>query len=1138
MNKKQYIEKLERNIEEILDNPMFINHKNQILAWRISETFSPTYKEDFLWKQSLSISTNGCILLLEDVNNKLAIRSLKECAEVYEYLSEISEEYDKEYLMILSSICYDIAGYQANAYCIARSIDEYNLVSKDNDIDLSVDNHIIFHITQILLKKIPYSSSKVQNDHSFDVGNNLFNKCVKSFYDNILKGTDYDIQREIQKVYIYFMNESNLPISHLLFLLKTRIYLYLQRSIWKNLLRHENIKDNPTWNKYIRLLTNDLYSDNQIKAHDKRLSKFEFWISQLRAIEHGLLSKNKNFVIQMPTSTGKTFIAELSIIDQLIKNPNKKCIYIAPFRALTNEIERELSKCISKLGFSVSTLSGSYEIDEFQQIILEDTDVLVATPEKTDLLLRLNPDFFNEVSLLVVDEGHIVGDISPRSSLLEFLIIRLRIKVPLIRILFLSAVMPPANADEYSQWLNDQKEKVIRSLLYKDSPPDELWEPTRKLIGKFEWKGNNGRITYKDVKTENKKRRQVSAFVPSLIRVKQYADKYPTKSVKAQTAASLGFELVKDGSCLIFCSQPKFVESVGNYLIKIIDVLENKNKKIPKYLEDNQERESYYYAKKWFGNESFITKCLRRGIGIHFGDLPEPVRRSVESEFNSGKLQILISTSTVGQGLNFPIKHLIVHSIMINYINKPILIKVRDFWNIIGRAGRAGKETEGQVIFIINSTTDEGYYRKYTNYNEIEPAYSMFYNVLNALIKKRIDNDTQEKYVQILSEPYLLNLLIEESIGTVDENIIEEIINNSLFKIQAESKNIDLEPIRKSLINTISKIREKVPDRELLKVYGETGFCLESNQAIERFIVKNRDAIEAIIDDNKYLEFIKCFLKLLDRKEIDEATSYKLDKINSNPSIWYEIIKMWVEGKDIAEIQVKWLRIGEKIEILNLLISDGFYYRYSWTITSFITILLHKFNLEREDLPENIRNLPSYMKFGLNNSTACLARSIGIKNRDIALLLYEKSGSLTGKKFIRWLANLTEEDINTLQVNHYDMQNIIETAVKLNPNRYFDIPKEFTFFIKGIPYDEIRIQNSLLVKKGDHLLYQRDIENKYDPFAIKLYYNDIELGFIPREYSKLISTEIDLNIVEYEIVVVKAKRIRNYRNIGVKMRVA
>ena len=86
-----------------------------------------------------------------------------------------------------------------------------------------------------------------------------------------------------------------------------------------------------------------------------------------------------------------------------------------------------------------------------------------------------------------------------------------------------------------------------------------------------------------------------------------------------------------------------------------------------------------------------------------------------------------------------------------------------------------------------------------------------------------------------------------------------------------------------------------------------------------------------------------------------------------------------------------------------------------------------------------------------------------------------------------------------------------------------------------IPFEEDRIQNSLRISIGHRLSYQRDIGNIYDPFAIKIFFEGKELGFVPREFSRIISTEIDVNQIEYEIIVSNTERTRNYQNIEVKM---
>ena len=83
-------------------------------------------------------------------------------------------------------------------------------------------------------------------------------------------------------------------------------------------------------------------------------------------------------------------------------------MYVAPYRALSDEIEASLSGTFSDLGFQVSAVLGSFDLDEFEAQLLNTTDLLITTPEKLTLLSRIRPEFFDTVGLLVLDEGHLI----------------------------------------------------------------------------------------------------------------------------------------------------------------------------------------------------------------------------------------------------------------------------------------------------------------------------------------------------------------------------------------------------------------------------------------------------------------------------------------------------------------------------------------------------------------------------------------------------------------------------------------------------------------------------------------------------------------------------------------------------------
>jgi len=1137
MNKGEYINELKTDIDNLVSEYRLNNYKSQAFAWKLNASFNRTFDEKYLWNRALFLATNSCFLLQNDTHEKTALKGLYESAEIYEYLSElpdISENFDRDYLLILSALCYDLSGYQSNAYCVADRINELELKTDNEFLELSIDNKIVEQVKLILLKKIPLAKNRLRDaELEQDFGYSVFVKAVEEWYDYLLKLENADYLSSLEEAYKYYLNTKNTYISHLLFLLKTRVKVFNEKSIWNNLNTVEAISLSAQWRKYVKLLAYDYYAFNAIKDINQRKSIFEFWTSQIRAIENGLIELDENFVVQMPTSAGKTFIAELSILKYLIKFPNKKCVYVAPFRALTSEKEIELSKYFSKLGFSVSSLSGSYEIDEFQDVILSDSDLLIATPEKIDLLLRLNPDFFTNVSFVVIDEGHIIGDISTRATLLEFLIIRLRIKIPEIKTLFISAVMPPENADEYSLWLSGGTNNVLRSLKFKDSSVSEEWEPTRKLISYFEWVGENGDITFQNVHTEDENTRvKQGAKLYSFLKHREFGN-IPKKKNKKESAAALAYKFSEEGNTLVFCAQVPRIKSVANSFLQLLSDIDE----VPERFQVDTNKKSAYYAELWFGSESYITNAIIRGIGIHYGDMPEQVRNAVEDDFRNGNLKVLLSTNTIGQGLNFPIKNLIFYETQINRINDTnIYIQFRDFWNIVGRAGRAGKETEGNIIFIINSNTDRRLYEGYINRANIEDADSLFFKVIDALENRvgyRERNFMSD--LSILSETYLLDLLSEEIIGTEYEDIIEQIINNSLFKVQLDKRGINVEPIKQGF-NRIFKSFEDDSTYEELSVFRMTGFSYKSNRVIDEFITQNIEELTKFVDADDYLSIVKNFLRLITINDIDELEDYKLDNLDIEPVAYYDIIEHWVTGTTIQDLIPIWEQTMDKeVFQFHIFISKALYYLYPWGFSSFLQILSYKLGIQFEELPENIKNLTSYIKYGLNNPTSCLARSIGIKSRQVSFFLFEQSNYLEGKDFIRWISNLTNNEIDSYDISIFDKQNLKDISLKLSPNSFRETINEFKFRIKGTYYIPEWSVTSRDVEINESLNYKRDVQNDYDPYAIIIMKDENDIGYVPREYSKLISSEIDIEDSTYNINVININEKESYNEIEVQM---
>src|SRR5207245_2762969 len=103
-------------------------------------------------------------------------------------------------------------------------------------------------------------------------------------------------------------------------------------------------------------------------------------------------------------------LAILKFLRNTQNEPGKKCLYIAPYRALAVELEQNLQRSFAPIGIGVSQLYGSYDLNPAESLIVEDSRILIATPEKMDAFLRYNSDIAQQVGLVIVDEGHIIDD--------------------------------------------------------------------------------------------------------------------------------------------------------------------------------------------------------------------------------------------------------------------------------------------------------------------------------------------------------------------------------------------------------------------------------------------------------------------------------------------------------------------------------------------------------------------------------------------------------------------------------------------------------------------------------------------------------------------------------------------------------
>jgi len=181
----------------------------------------------------------------------------------------------------------------------------------------------------------------------------------------------------------------------------------------------------------------------------------EFRPAQQKAIDAGLL-QGKNILVCTPTASGKTLIAEMAAGKAILEGKGK-AVYIVPLVALASEKAKDFKKKYDGL-FKVALSVGDFDSSDPH---LMDYDLIICTAEKLDSLIRHHAPWLRFVSTVIVDEVHLLNDVS-RGPTLEILITLLKKILPQVQIIALSATI--GNPEELATWLE--------ATLVKDS-----WRP-------------------------------------------------------------------------------------------------------------------------------------------------------------------------------------------------------------------------------------------------------------------------------------------------------------------------------------------------------------------------------------------------------------------------------------------------------------------------------------------------------------------------------------------------------------------------------------------------------------------------------------------------------------------------------------
>ena len=432
------------------------------------------------------------------------------------------------------------------------------------------------------------------------------------------------------------------------------------------------------------------YSGQPLAAWRDALQKNTFvrelWPAQRRLGENRIL-EGKSGVVQMPTSAGKTRATEFIIRSEFLAGRAALAVIVAPFRALCHEIRNSLAEAFRGEAVNVDELSDIFQPDFDVEEFLGGRQILVVTPEKLVYVLRHNPELADNIGLLIYDEGH-QFDNGSRGVTYELLVTSLKALIPRrVQTVLISAVI--SNATAINAWLNGPDSVVVSG---------SMLSPTFRSIAFASWTRRRGQLQF--VSEGNPESEEF--FVPRVIEALELERRprerttrvFPLQGDGPDVALYLGLKLTRSGSVAIFCGMKPTVTGLCQRAVDVFD----RNAPLDRPIEQSDAAEigrlTFLHSRN-LGDDAPTTQSAHLGIFAHHGNTPHGIRLAVEHAMRRGEARMVICTSTLAQGVNLPIRYLIVSSTQ----QGAERIKVRDFHNLIGRAGRSGMHTEGSIIF-------------------------------------------------------------------------------------------------------------------------------------------------------------------------------------------------------------------------------------------------------------------------------------------------------------------------------------------------------------------------------------------------------------------------------------------------------
>jgi hypothetical protein len=740
------------------------------------------------------------------------------------------------------------------------------------------------------------------------------------------------------------------------------------------------------------------------------------WRPQLQLLlqdtEHSVMApETRRLVLSVPTSAGKTLMAQLFILSHLATSFGSVC-YVSPMRGLGRELRRTMTARLRIMEKELGPDYPDWYLDLFGPEDLEEVrpDLDVMTPERLLNLLRHDAEaLLDRFSMFVFDEAQMLGE-RGRGFVLEQALsfVHWRTRNEHHRILLLSAAL--GNRGQIAQWLSNS-----------DGPArlfESDWRGPRRLHALFgtsiEWEPEYER---REAVQSTTNPWRVRHPLIGVIRLRPAHAGAPTRLALTEPVGEIAFRESSPGSRVggressastpFYKMVAQLVAVVGRAgPVLTVTSTRADATRMAKAVADLHPRSQATallssFVERRLGSEHPLAHVVPHGVAFHHAALPTDVLEAIEDAFRTGVIRHVACTSTLTEGVNLPARTVIVAETRYPGQPEDALLAGGRLVNAIGRAGRAGKETEGWVIltrqaaesitdFDLLSPTDEELNVESRLADDAALAALAEYEVRVAegedavfsAAAREIDGFISFVWFLLASEEAQANAPAEADVAAA----LEATLAFHQLPTQHRSRWMRVaEDVRASYATAPPESRRR---------WAEAGTSVDSARQLELLAVElaehaaartDRDQLDTALE---VLADIEVLSRLFTLPEAPRQWRFKRSRggpvraISVSPDA---LLRAWIEGRTPSDMSSTYLADVPARDFAVEQIVDAtaelFEHYASWTLAS----VIEQANRLLEGEPPFCRALPMYVRYGVDSTLAVELLTRGVRSRALAV---------------------------------------------------------------------------------------------------------------------------------------------------------